>query len=271
MITLLLAIIINTIASTHVIPLNSDKPLAFEITVPGTWGYSDKVFCVSHYRRVLMCSNNLGDNNLHVENWREQLSNGNWYESYGAKAFEMQLVPGTVYADLAVWEGPLHMPSYAWIKEEGPKDQIFQAGINRKAQWETDDVVVYRFGFIRWGRRWEGLIAARRPFSMDDVDKAFGIYETLIFPDKPVVDPNQAVEVAIPYLPEAMRPQSDWYKEGGQVSLSSHYRVEVQTDEERFRVMFMVLDGTQSHNVVRSAVCTVERNGAVSVSIPETK
>ena len=55
MITLLLAMTINAVTATHVIPLlNRDNPLAFEITVPGSWGYSDKLFSVSHYRDVLV-------------------------------------------------------------------------------------------------------------------------------------------------------------------------------------------------------------------------
>ena len=268
MITLLLAMITNAVTSTHVIPLYLDTPLAFEITVPPSWGYSDKSFSVSHYRDVLLCSNNLGDDSLRLENWRENLSEGNWRESYGPKAFEMQLVPGTVYADLAMWTDPFSgKPTYAWTQEEGPNTRVRQAAQNRKAQWETDGIVVYSFRFARWGWPWEGLIAARKPFSGDDLDKAFAIFETLNFSDEPVVDPHQAVEVAIPYLPETMRPKSEWFESG----LSSHYRIETQTMGESFRVTFMVLDGTEARKVVRSTICTVDRNGTVSVSKPEAK
>lgn len=261
-VVLLLIAAMGAATVTHRIPVYSDQPLAFSVDIPALWGYSDQGFESYHYRSVRVCANNRGLDSLRVVTWWRSLANGVREGTSGSEAFEHELAPGTVYFDLATLSGP---PSrsrpYAWSAHLGPSVRITAAAETRLPWEETDGFVLYRVHFVRWGWRWEALIVARKPFDARDVDAAFDILTSLRFPDLPVYDPQQAVEVVIPSLPVEMRPQPNWFEECGGMF---HYGVDADTTRSGFKITFSVLDGTEDKRVVRSASYYVGRSGEVT-------
>jgi hypothetical protein len=265
MIVALLALAsMGTPAVTQRVPLYRDRQLAFTVEIPRSWGYSKQGFESCHYRSVQICANNRGVDSLRVVTWWEAQPNGGRRGTFGPEAFEHELSPGTVYIDLAMCSGPggfVGGRPYVWSPDKGPSARIALAAKARTPGAETDGLVLYRVSFVRWGWPWEAYIAGRKPFDREDLDTAFGILTSLRFPDVPVCDPHQAVEVAIPNLPVEFRPQPGWLEDCGYMF---HYRVDADTSASGFKVSFTVLDGTEDRRVVRSTSYHVGRAGDVT-------
>ena len=110
---------------------------------------------------------------------------------------------------------------------------------------------------MHWGLNWEAFIAARKPFSKQDLDQAFSILESLRFPDIPVLDRRQAIEVAIPALPDDFRAA---LAPDPTCGCCRHYEVDSVPIENGFHVTFNVMEKT-TNRVARSVSFDVDRGG----------
>ena len=78
-----------------------DKARGFRLTIPKGWSATPASYAVQHYRDVFLCINSRGNKALRVVDQRS----GDTVE-YSPRTVAAQLTPGTVYLDLAYFEGP---------------------------------------------------------------------------------------------------------------------------------------------------------------------
>lgn len=243
------------------VPIGERDSLTVAIAVPPGWGtvLHPRGDSFHSHRAVIVAINNQGDDSLCVTTVRRDLGGGARQFSFGPEAFEVQLAPGAVYVDLAYAVGgprSISVP-YAWTLEEQPAVAIQNAIREPAKEWTTNKVVIHRATFVHWGRSWDALVAARKPYSEHDLARALSALESLQFPDRPVRDPRQAVEVAIRALPAEFR---DSFREDPSCGCCRLYEVDTIPIENGFHVTFNLME-SQTRRLVRSMAVDVHRDG----------
>jgi hypothetical protein len=244
------------------IPIDDTRALSVEVAAPVAWGLVIKPPAdpLSH-RNILLAVNNRSDETLHVGMLRRSLDfPTEWTE--GPDAFAAALLPGTVYLEVARWSGGPSMTNvpYAWTKDQTAASRIRHAERHRVPSWEDDRVVGYSVGFAHWGVGWQITICGRKPFARQDLDRAFVILKSIRFPDVPVLDRRQAIEVALPFVSGDVH---DALIDSIECGCCDPYTVDAQATATGFDVTVDILDSLRSRRVVKSEVLHVRRDGAV--------
>ena len=203
--------------------------------------------------------NNRGDHKLEVRDVREANR-----VTYGGDTITMQLSPGTIYMDIAVWSGPPSMDvPYAWFDDETPEVRIADFMRYPKPSWESDELARYHVRFLKWARSWDIGVMCRKPFEKKELAKAIEILSTIKFADTPIEWEEQAVEAAIANLQVHALPKREWRENCG--CLFKHYDIDVQPLETGFRVSIVRLDGTEKKNEIGAHYFNVMSDGRVIV------
>ncbi|MBZ0173638.1 MAG: hypothetical protein K8E66_14745, partial [Phycisphaerales bacterium] len=259
-------------AAALAVPVGGDDGPRFLIAVPSGWSSSAEAFDANDFRYVYTSMSNATGSprvvaRVEVIEYTSPLDSlhvlgKQFLTHYTPEAFEEQLEPGTVYLDVGVVHGgPPSIGPDIYVRERGPEARIGEFVVERPAAWDTELSTGYRVSFGKWGKGWEVLIAARKPFTDADLASAFHVVGSLRFPGVPVVIKDQALEIATDELPAHMRVQDDWL-DG--CALYFHYdTVTEPLGNGAFRVEFRVLDGTQARSVVRRCAYRVGRGGTI--------
>jgi hypothetical protein len=237
----------------------ADENERFQLSVPPNWTIVPGGFHVTHYRFVQLCFNNVQDEDLRVVNWTEQ-TDGALRSTYNQSTVSRQLLPGTVYVDIAKWDGPpVPIPPYAWSPDLRPKSMIASFMESKPVLWDTAELDACRIGFLKWGWSWDIHVYCRKPYDKSDLETAFQIIESLEFIETPIVTDDQAVEAAILFLPQEAQPLptsegcNDYFM----------YDVSVEHGDRTFIVTFTKLDGTEARRPLQSFLFFVSSDGRV--------
>ncbi|MDH4338242.1 MAG: hypothetical protein OEX18_13300 [Candidatus Krumholzibacteria bacterium] len=250
----------------HSVPFAGSDVLALELSVPNAWGVialpPDDPY--SH-RDIQIAINNAGEDSLWVGALLEDIGGGmtRWKDG-GPDVFAAALKPGTVYLEVSVFSGgppPTYIP-YAWTHDEQAATRIRRAAKHHKPAWETDDIVGYRVEFFHWGYPWAAVLCGRKPFPKHDLERAFNVLASIRLPDVPVLDPRQAVELALPFVPDDIRDDAAQSIEN--CGCCSRYQISTVPADSGFRVVVDIIDAPRAGKVVKSAVLDVERDGSVT-------
>jgi len=245
----------------HSVPFAGSDVLALELSVPNAWGVialpPDDPY--SH-RDIQIAINNAGEDSLWVGALLEDIGGGmtRWKDG-GPDVFAAALKPGT--ADARGGPPPTYIP-YAWTHDEQAATRIRRAAKHHKPAWETDDIVGYRVEFFHWGYPWAAVLCGRKPFPKHDLERAFNVLASIRLPDVPVLDPRQAVELALPFVPDDIRDDAAQSIEN--CGCCSRYQISTVPADSGFRVVVDIIDAPRAGKVVKSAVLDVERDGSVT-------
>jgi hypothetical protein len=247
------------------VPIGERDSLEVEIVVPTGWRLirHPRDDSWNSHRGVVFAINNRNDDSLCVTVLRRELRGGGHSYIFGPEAFEEHLKPGTVYVDLAYGVGgppPMSVP-YAFTLEEQPAVAIQEAIRKPDKEWTTKNVVIHRVSFAHWGRSWDAIVAARKPFAKQDLAAALSVLESLRFSDLPVNDPRQAAEIAITALPTEFRNQ---FKEDPICQCCRLYDVVTIPTETGYHVTFNLME-TQTRRLLRSMSVDVSRGGRAAL------
>jgi len=258
----MLLILLLSVTRTIDVRVTPDNELFFRITVPASWAYSEERFSVAHYRDVMISMNSANIADLKVKDWVVVDYGKSRGVRYGSEYIGRQLPGGVVYMDVAEISGPpLSYIPYCWTREDSQEYRISNFLANPEPVWDVEDMLGYRTGFRRWGRLWEVAIYCRKPINEKALLEAFDILRSIEVPDIPICDPLQAVEYAIPYLPESMRPQRELLEPCSEIR--RFYNTVSTPHMNGFVVEFQILDGSDKRTVVRSTKYFVSTNGQV--------
>ncbi|HEX5131393.1 MAG TPA: hypothetical protein VFX92_02780 [Candidatus Krumholzibacteria bacterium] len=251
--------------SMHSVPYEGSDVLSIELAVPNAWGVVELPPPEFNSRREIQVAvNNRGLSWLRVGPLCEDIGDGmtRWTDG-GPEVFVLALSPGTVYLDVNLFSGgpPGTYVPYAWTPASELRATLRRADRKRTPAWETDEVTGYEVYFVHWGRVWYARIAARKPFSQRDLDRAFAVLKSLHLPDVPVLDSRQAIEVVLPYVPDDIRDAALSALEN--CGCCAAHSVESVPIDGGFRVTFGILDGPRAGKIVKAAAFDVEHNGTV--------
>jgi hypothetical protein len=220
----------------------ADPTRPFEVDVPRGWFASAANYSVMHYRDVIAVVNNRS-RELRVTDKR--VANG-WVNDLDSVA--EQLEPGTIYVDLAHFEGPGGSARYGPGREESfaqERASFLKEPTPKHSNAELDG---YALTFFKWGSRWDVQVYCRKPYSNRDRDRAFQMLRGMRFLERPIVNSAQAVGRAVDFLPaEARIPMGadvdcaidGWLAYGGQ---NGKHVTRIDKTDEGFEVTFVLLE-----------------------------
>lgn len=257
--------LLTAFQATETVPIDHTGALSLEISVPESWGVAIRPRDqYAFHRDIVIAMNNQGDDSLCVSALVKNEGGGRRSITDGPEAIAADLVPGTVYLDVSVIVGgpaPINVP-YAWAAEDQWNVQI--AGIMEHKMVDTAGyrLVAYTAHFFHWGLHWEARICARQPFAQRDLDLALTALKTLRLPNTPVLDARQAIEVALPYVPEDMR--KEIIESNEKCGCCTGYNVVGTKSASGFRVVLDLLEEPLSNRVRKSVSFEVDRAGGVA-------
>ncbi len=176
-----------------------DALRGFAFDVPPGWNAEKAEFSACHYRDVfaVVCNRDT------VHRVTEQQTGNTW--TYGPEVIANQLPPGAVYIDMAISEGPGASASYGPCRDDSFERER-QSFLRNPKKWGTNDLDAYTLNFVKWGGRWEILIACKKPYSKQDREMAFELVRSLRFLEVPIVNAAQAVGAAVEFVPAFAQP-----------------------------------------------------------------
>ena len=257
--------LLTAFQATETIAIDHTGTLSLEISVPESWGVAIRPRDqYGLHRDTVVAMNNRGDDSLYVSALAKYEDGRIRSITDGPEAIAADLVPGTVYLDVSVIVGgpaPINVP-YAWAAEDQLNVQISRIMEHQMVDTAGFRLVAYTAHFYHWGMHWEARICAREPFAKKDFDRALAALKTLRLPDIPVLEARQAIEVALPYVPEDMRKAI--IESNEKCGCCTGYNVAGTESASGFRVVFDLLEEPRSTNVRRSVSFDVDRAGGVA-------
>lgn len=168
-----------------------DEKRHFRFQYPKEWKITSGLMTVSHYRDVFVALNNVGKENLFVED--------RWVNPFLKNIFEV-LPAGCVYLDIGWNDGPWGRWGRGITEMDSDNISDLLAKVP-EIQTKDNKVTSRQLDFHKWGKRWSFTIYFRQPVREKDRADAIKILESFRFFGVPSDDDVWALGQARKYLP----------------------------------------------------------------------